>query len=325
MAVHSREELKQYCLRALGAPVLEINVDDDQLEDRIDEALEYWRLYHPEGIEQVYAKYMITASVLNLTTNNAASFGDGSKVTGATSGATAFVILDEGTRTESRTSTGNVLLVVNITGDFLAGETISNDAVSATLSSTTLVVKGVYDNRYITLPDLMYGVTRVVPMAQASSSKNMFDLQYQLRLHDLYDVTSTSMIYYKTVMSHLSMLDFELNAKPDIRFNRFTNKLYLDIKWQVDTHIGQYFMVDGYGAIDPALAPRIWGELWLKHYTTALFKKMWATNIKKFSGIQLPGGVTLDGDSLYREAIDEIKDLEDELMSKSSPLNFFLG
>jgi hypothetical protein len=69
----------------------------------------------------------------------------------------------------------------------------------------------------------------------------------------------------------------------------------------------------------------MWGELWLKHYTTALFKKMWATNIKKFSGIQLPGGVTLDGDSLYREAIDEIKDLEDELMSKSSPLNFFLG
>ena len=323
--VNTREGLKQYALRALGAPVLEINVDDDQLEDRIDEAVEYWRLYHPEGIEQVYAKYMITASVLNLTTNNAASFGDATEVTGATSGATAFVVLDEGTRTESRTSTGNVLLVVNITGNFLAGETISNDIISATLSLTSPVVKGVFDNRYITLPDLMYGVTRVIPMSQASSSKNMFDLQYQLRLHDLYDVTSTSMIYYKTVMSHLSMLDFELNAKPDIRFNRFTNKLYLDIKWQADALIGQYLMVDGYGALDPVTAPRMWGELWLKHYTTALFKKMWATNIKKFSGIQLPGGVTLDGDSLYREAIDEIKDLEDELMSKSSPLNFFLG
>ena len=325
MAINTREGLKQYALRALGAPVLEINVDDDQLEDRIDEALEYWRLYHPEGIEQVYAKYMITASVLNLTTNNAASFGDGSKVTGATSGATAFVILDEGTRPESRASTGNVLLVVNITGDFLAGETISNDVVSATLSSTSPIVKGIYDNRYITLPDLMYGVTRVIPMAQASSSKNMFDLQYQLRLHDLYDVTSTSMIYYKTVMSHLSMLDFELNAKPDIRFNRFTNKLYLDIKWQSDGLIGQYLLVDGYGAIDPALAPRMWSEIWLKHYTTALFKKMWATNIKKFSGIQLPGGVTLDGDSLYREAIDEIKDLEDDLMTKAAPLSWFMG
>ena len=325
MALSSREDLKQYCLRSLGAPVLEINVDDEQLEDRIDEALEYWRLYHPEGIEQVYAKYMITASVLNLTTNNAESFGESTKVTGATSGATAIVVLDEGTRTESRTSTGNVLLVVEIIGDFLAGETISNDTVTATLTVLNPVVKGVYDNRYITLPDLLYGVTRVIPMAQASSSKNMFDLQYQLRLHDLYDVTSTSMIYYKTVMQHLDMLDFELNAKPDIRFNRFTNKLYLDIKWQSGVLIGQYFMVDGYGALNPANAPRMWNELWLKHYTTALFKKMWATNIKKFSGIQLPGGVTLDGDSLYREAMDEIKDLEDELMTKSAPLSWFMG
>ena len=325
MAVTSREQLKQYCLRALGSPVININVADEQLEDRIDEALEYWRLYHSEGIEQVYAKYMITASVLNLTTNNAASFGDRTEVIGATSGATAFVILDEGTRTESRTSTGNVLLVVNITGDFLAGETISNDAVSGSLSSTSPIVKGVYDNHYITLPDLMYGVTRVVPMAQASSSKNMFDLQYQLRLHDLYDVTSTSMIYYKTVMNHLSMLDFELNAKPDIRFNRFTNKLYLDIKWQVDTQIGQYLMVDGYGALDPTAYPRLWGEAWLKHYTTALFKKVWGANLKKFGGLQLPGGVTLDGQGTYDEAMNEIKDLEDELMNKSAPCNWFMG
>jgi hypothetical protein len=325
MSLSSREDLKQYCLRALGSPVIEINVDDLQLEDRIDEALEYWRLYHSEGIEQLYAKYMITASVLNLTTNNAQSFGDRTEVTGATSGATAFVILDEGTRTESRTSTGNVLLVVNITGDFLAGETISTDTVSATLSSTSPVVKGVYDNHYITLPDLMYGVTRIVPMAQASSSKNMFDLQYQLRLHDLYDVTSTSMIYYKTVMQHLDMLDFELNAKPNIRFNRFTNKLYLDIKWQVDTQIGQYILVDGYGALDPVTYPRMWNELWLKHYTTALFKKMWGSNLKKFSGLQLPGGVALDGQGIYDESMNEIKDLEDELMNKSAPCDWFMG
>jgi hypothetical protein len=171
----------------------------------------------------------------------------------------------------------------------------------------------------------MYGVTRVIPMAQASSSKNMFDLQYQLRLHDLYDVTSTSMIYYKTIMQHLDMLDFELNAKPDIRFNRFTNKLYLDITWKIDTTIGDYILVDGYGALDPATAPRLWNELWLKHYTIALFKKQWGINLSKFSGIQLPGGVTIDGPSIYNDAMSEIKDLEEELMTKSAPLNWFLG
>jgi hypothetical protein len=44
MAVTTRDGLKNYALRALGAPVLEINVDDDQIEDRIDEALDYWKL-----------------------------------------------------------------------------------------------------------------------------------------------------------------------------------------------------------------------------------------------------------------------------------------
>lgn len=325
MALSSRQDLKDYCLRSLGAPVVNINVDDEQLEDRIDEALEYWRLYHPEGIEQVYVKYLISASALNITTSNAASFDNGSKVTGATSGASAYVVSTEGKAAEARTSTGNLLLVVNVVGNFVAGETVSNGTISATLDSTTPITKGIYDNKYVTLPDLLYGVTRVIPMAQASSSKNMFDLQYQLRLHDLYDVTSTSMIYYKTVMQHLDMLDFELNAKPDIRYNRFTNKLYLDIKWSVDAQIGQYIMIDGYGALDPITAPRLYNEIWLKHYTTALFKKQWGTNLKKFGGLQLPGGVTLDGQGVYDEAISEIKDLEEELMLKAAPLSWFMG
>lgn len=321
MAVTSREQLKQYCLRSLGSPVININVADAQLEDRIDEALEYWRLYHSEGIEQLYAKYMITASTLTLTTNNAQSFKVGDIITGSVSLAVASVTTEPG-----RISTGNTLLIANTVGTFVVGETItgSSSGVTATLGANPLSL-GIFDNRYITLPDLMYGVTRVIPMAQASSSKNMFDLQYQLRLHDLYDVTSTSLIYYKTVMQHLDLIDFELNAKPNIRFNRLTNKLHLDITWEMDTVIGDYLMVDGYGALDPTSYPRIWGEMWLKHYTTALFKKNWGANLKKFGGLQLPGGVTLDGQGTYDEAMNEIKDLEDELMNKSAPCDFFLG
>jgi hypothetical protein len=77
--------------------------------------------------------------------------------------------------------------------------------------------------------------------------------------------------------------------------------------------------------MDPTTWSKVYNEPWLKHYITALFKKQWATNIKKFSGIQLPGGVTLDGDKLYDEATTEIKELEDELQNKSAPLDFFMG
>lgn len=245
MTVSTREQLKEYALRALGAPVVEINVDNVQLEDRIDEAIEYWRQYHWDGSEKVYLKHQVTAEDIT--------------------------------------------------------------------------------NQYLPMPDLVYGVTRVIPFSHSSSSKSLFDVQYQLRLHDLYDLTSTSIIYYKTIMSHLSLLDMELNGATLYRFNRIQGRLMLDVNWESDVQEGQYVVVECYRALDPTTYTKMWNESWLKHYVTALFKKQWAINIKKFSGIQLPGGVILDGDKLYDEAVTEIKDLEDDLMNKSAPLDFFLG
>jgi len=317
-AVSTRTGLKEYALRALGAPVLEINVDDDQIEDRIDEALDYWKLYHYEGVEQIYLKQLIRASEITLSASVATTFAIAEVITGATSGATAEVC-----RESQRSSSGTLLLVRNVVGTFTAGEAITGSAGhNATLSSITLRE---YDNRYVEIPDYVWGVTQIISAGQASSSKNIFDLQYQLRLNDLYDLTSTSLIYYKTVMSHLALLDFELNGHQRFRFNRLNGRLYLDANWATDFILGDYIIVQAYRAMDPTTWSKIYNEPWLKHYTTALFKKQWATNIKKFSGIQLPGGVTLDGDKLYDEATTEIKELEDELQNKSAPLDFFMG
>jgi hypothetical protein len=319
MAVTTKEQLKQYALRALGAPVVEINVDDDQLEDRLEEAVEYWRVYHPDGVEKLYMKHVISASELRLTTNNADQFPVSGIVTGATSGATAVV-----TTETSRLSSGNMVLVKNVKGTFVPGETVTVGTVTATLG-TPAVVLGSYDKRYIEIPDLVYGITRVLPFSQASSSKNLFDLQYQLRLNDLYDLTSTSIIYYKTVMSHLALLDLELNGHPQFRFNRRQSKLFLDMNWESDVALGDFIVIECYRALDPTENVKVWDDSWLKHYVTALFKKQWAVNIKKFQGIQLVGGVTLDGNALYDEATGELKELEDELQNKSAPLEFFLG
>jgi len=317
MAVSSRESLKQYALRALGAPVLEINVDDDQLEDRLDEALDYWRLYHYEGIEQIYLKQQIRASEANLVSGGL-DFNIAERITGNTSGATAEVV-----RESTRVSTDTLLLVKNVVGTFTANETITgSDGHTATLSSLTLRE---YDNRYIEVPDYVWGVTKILSAGQASSSKNIFDLQYQLRLNDLYDLTSTSLIYYKTVMSHLALLDLELNGHQGFRFNRMSNRLYLDANWATDFILGDYIIVQSYRAMDPTTWTKVWNEPWLKHYVTALFKKQWGVNMKKFGGLQLPGGVTLNGQETYDEAQTEIKELEDDLQNKSAPLDFFLG
>lgn len=329
---NSRDTFKQYCLRALGAPVLEINVDDDQLEDRIDEALDYWRQYHYDGIEEMYLKQRIRASTATLTTNNADQFGIATVITGSVSGAKATVAGEDNTNSyvhQDNLSSGNTLLIRDIVGTFADGELITgtgknSNTVTAVLASNAITLNE-YDNRYIDIPDYVWGVTDVLSIGQASSSKNIFDLQYQLRLNDLYDLTSTSIIYYQTVMQHLDLLDWTLNGKDSFRYNRLENRLYLDVNWKQNIVLGDYVIIKAYRALDPTTWSKVWNETWLKEYTIALFKRQWAINIKKFKGIQLPGGVTLDGDSMYQEAMAEIATLRDDLQNKSAPLNFMMG
>jgi len=322
MAVTTRQELKEYALRALGAPVLEINVDDDQLEDRIDEALKYWHLYHHEGIEKFYLKQKIRYSRLSITTADAAAF----------SGAVS-------TPTGSATVTGEpnsdadeyTVVITGATGTFTAGQLLSSGATGAVLAATNVdgyagpLLVGEHEKHYIDIPDYVWGVVRVLPFAGVNVSRSLFDLQYQLRLNDLYDLASTSIIYYKSVMSHLALLDLELNGKPMSRFNRLTGKLYIDTAWQSNLAPGDFVVIECYRALDPTQYTKVWDEYWLKHYVTALFKRQWAVNLKKFAGLQLPGGVTLDGPGMYAEAMNEIAILEEDLKTKSAPLEFFMG
>lgn len=320
MAVSSRQGLIDYCLRELGEPVVEINVDDSQLEDRVDEALEYWTQYHFEGVEKMYLKQQITASRAALTTPSANNFEVGEKITGLTSGATAYL-----TKEADEVSSGSTLILKNVSGTFANGEQVSGSNSGTVANLSGGVTLGTYDKRYLDLPDLVYGVSRVLPFAYASSSKNIFDLQYQLRLNDLYDLTATSLIYYKTVMNHLALLDLELNGKPLFRFNRMQGRLNLDVNWESDFAIGDYVIIEGYRALDPATWTKVWNEPWLKKYTAALFKRQWAANGKKFQGLVLPGGVSIDWQGMYNEAQEEIKGLEEELQLKSGPLEFFMG
>lgn len=315
----SRESLKQYALRALGAPVLEINVDDDQLEDRIDDALAYWHKYHWDGIEKFYLKHKITASRLEITTSTADSFDVGNTITGATSGATARVTKEGATLSE-----GTTIIVRDIVGTFTDGEEISNGTVTATLD-TNAVTLGDVDNRYIETDEWIYGVNRLLSFANANSSRNLFDARFQLYLRDMWDLRNASIINYNMTMTHLQMLDMELNGLPMIRFNKLQQRLYLDVDWEEDANPGEYIVVDCYRALNPAEFSKVWSEPWLQFYVTALFKKQWATNLKKFQGLQLPGGVTLDGQTLYLEAMQEIQDLETELLNDAAPLEFFVG
>jgi hypothetical protein len=312
----SRQELIDYCLRSLGHPVLEINVDDDQLEDRIDEALEFYRQYHFDAIEMVYLSEKINPSVIQISGINAASFSNGEKITGSSSGATATVYSN---------ISSNRINVKRVTGTFTAGEAItgSTSGTTSTLSSITL---GNYDNRYLTTSDAVIGVNRVLPFSSRNRGIDLFDVRYQILLNDLYSIQSTDLIYYSQVRTQLQMIqDILVGIKP-VRFNRHQNRLYIDMSWEDDVDIGDYIIVEGYRILDPETFNDVYNDGWLKRYAVALIKRQWGNNLKKFEGVQLPGGVTLNGQKIYDEAEEEIKDLRVEVQnSYQLPIDFFTG
>jgi hypothetical protein len=246
MAIPStRSEFKEYCLRTLGKPVLEINVDDDQAEDRIDQALKYYWDYHFDGAEKVYYKHQVTAQ----------------------------------------------------------------DKI----------------NKYITLPENIIGAVNIFDIGDALNTNNMFNIRYQIALNDLYTLTSVSMVPYYMALQHIQFLEQMLVGRQPIRYNRHTDKLYIDMDWNKleDNH---YVIVEAYQVVDPDTYTDVWGDRWLAQYATALIKRQWGTNMKKFDGMTLPGGIKFNGQKIYDEADEEIKALEKEMISSYSlPVTDMIG
>ena len=250
----TRETLKQYCLRNLGKPVIDINVDDDQVEDRIDEALQYFAQYHVDGVERMYLKYLVTADDITRMTTDASE--------------------------------------------------------SATENSITTTYKRA-DN-FLVVPSSVISVINVFPLSDRANL-NMFDVRYQLRLNDLYDFSSTSIVHYQMTMQHLDFLDHILVGEKPMRFNQLSNRLYVDMDWGTDITAGEYLIFEVYRKVDPDTYTDLYDDLYLKRYTTALIKRQWGQNLSKFSGTAMLGGVTLNGPELFSAAIDDQQRLEEEI------------
>jgi hypothetical protein len=318
----TRQGLIDYCLRELGHPVVEINVDDDQVSDRIDEALQFYQDYHYDAVERIYLSTKVTASRITLTSSVASNFSNGETITGQTSGAKAQIVT-EGLETSS---TGTSLTVAYIVGTFSSSEVIVGSGSNQS-ATTTAITLGVIDKKYIETTDGVTGVVRVLPFSAINTGESyMWDIRYQLRLNDMFDLLSTSIIYYQQVKSHLALIDQLLVGSKSFRFQRHQNRLFLDMSWETDVSPGEYIIVEAYRILDPNDWTDVYNDRFLKRYATALIKRQWGANLKKFEGIQMPGGVTLNGQKIYDEAVEEIRYLETEAQTTYvEPPNFMVG
>ena len=266
----TKSTFKEYCLRNLGKGVIDINVSDDQADDRIDEALQYFAQYHYDGIEKVYLKHQITQEDVDRSKTNETS-----------------------TATDSKDS--------SITASFSEG-------------------KG-----FIPMPSAVVSVIQIFPFDNVATN-NMFDIRYQLRLNDLYDFSSTSVIHYQMTMEHLDFLSHILVGEKPIRFNQHQNRLYIDMDYENDIDVGEYIIIECYRKIDPATYTDIFDDIYLKRYATALIKRQWGANLSKFSGVAMLGGVTMNGNEIYSQAQEEIEKLEEQIqLSFETPIDYMVG
>ena len=249
----SKSTFKDYCLRSLGYGVIDINVSDDQVDDRIDEALQYFSHYHFDQVEKMYLKYKITQADLTRAQANATT--------------TATDVSDS-----------------SVTASFEEGK------------------------NYIPMPSTILSVLSIFTFDNAATS-NMFDIKYQMRLNDLYDFSSTSMIHYEQTMQHLDYLSHILVGETPIRFSEHQQRLYLDMSWD-ELSVDDYIIIECYRKLDPTTYTDIYNNIHLKRYATELIKKQWGANLNKFQNVQLLGGVTMNGEMIYQQANEAIEKIE---------------
>jgi hypothetical protein len=244
----SRQTLKDYALRRLGSPVIDINVDDSQLEDRLDDALQFFSDYHYDGAEKLFLTHAVTQDDI--------------------------------------------------------------------------------DNGYLDMSavdDSVISVSNVFTFSTRSS--NMFDMQYQMALNDWYGWNSGgTMTNYMLVRQNMALVQQMLDPAKSYRFTRTTMRLYLDMKWSDDLDVGDFLAVEVWAIIDPELFPKVYKDRLLKKYVTAIFKRQWGSNLSKFENIQLPGGVSFNGQQIFDQANEEVEKLEEEMQVKfEEPPGFIVG
>ena len=246
----SRATLIDYCKRRLGDPVIEINVDEDQLEDRVDEALQYYQEYHSDATLRTYLKHQVTATDVS--------------------------------------------------------------------------------NEFITLSSNIIFVSKLFPISSSfNSSFNFFDIKYQMMLNDIADLQNFAgdLAYYEQMQQYLSLLDVKLNGHPQVQFQRKQNRLYIFGDFaDNDIKEGEFIVAEVYEIVDPSTHTSVFNDMWVKEYTTALIKQQWGSNLLKFEGMQLPGGVVLNGRQIFDDATTDIDKLRETIrMEHEMPPDFFVG
>lgn len=251
MTPTTKDQFADYCLRKLGAPVIDINVDDDQVDDRIDEALLFYQTYHYDSVERLIITYELTQDDI--------------------------------------------------------------------------------DNQYITIPPEILSVTRMVydggDTIRGGFGTNLWHGMQAIAYDINFGVGAcrSGTSYYTSMMNYLAELEFTFSVNHALQFQYRTGRLYAAFDWS-SLEAGKVMAFEVYKVIDPGTHVLIWNDRALQEYATCLIGVQWGSNLSKFDGVELPGGITLDGDKIYDRYNDWKERIEEEYSLKwEMPVDFIVG
>jgi len=251
MLPKDKDEFVDYCLRSLGAPVIDINVDPDQVDDRVDEALQFYQTYHYDAIEHVAITYELTQDDID----------------------NKYIIIPS-----------DILSVIDMVYD---GEGS---------------IKGGFGN------NLWHGMNAIAYDIGFGSGACRYGTSY-----------------YHSMMNYMAELKFSFKVNHAIEFQYKNHHVSINMDWS-KLKVGGILAFDVYRIIDPEKFGDVWSDRSLQEYAICLIGEQWGVNLSKFDGVELPGGLTLDGDKIFDRYHDRRVLLEEEYSLKwEEPVDFFIG
>jgi hypothetical protein len=177
------------------------------------------------------------------------------------------------------------------------------------------------------MPDNVIGAVRIFEGGINQSSGDILNnVPYQIFMSELYNFSSVDLLPYVMTMTKLGFIQDVLSGKQPIRYNRHSNRLYVDTNWSQKFQVGQYLIVECYNVIDPDVFNNAWGDRFLQRYATALIKKQWGSHLTKYVGAQMLGGMQFNAQKIYDDAVTEIVELEKDMVrSYSIPVVDMIG
>ena len=196
-------------------------------------------------------------------------------------------------------------------GDKNAGITTTTGTSTVGLSTSFNFEE---NQNYLQMPPSVIGVNQIFKIRSDTVYDGLFNIKYQLFLNDLYQFGSIDLLQYSMVQTYLEDITFLLNPDMKFRFNIRQDRLYIDTDFKT-INVGDHFVIDCFRILDPNDFTQVYNDQFLKRYFTALCKKQWGQNLIKFQGVQLPGGIQLNGRQIYDDGVAELEAIRAKMSS----------